>query len=94
MFLNTLDMVVMPKKTVDQNFQIAAKLKQEILTAIDRTAESDDISQGEIARRIGAERYNVNKIMRRKMLPSLDFLLKMAEAIGLDVELRIKKAKS
>lgn len=94
MFLNTLDMMEMPKKTVDQNFQIAAKLKQEILTAIDRTAESDDISQGEIARRIGAERYNVNKIMRRKMLPSLDFLLKMAEAVGLDVELRIKKAKS
>ena len=60
---------------------------------IESTMEKEDISQGEVARRIGAQRYNVNKIMRRKFPVSLDFLIKMAESIGLDVELKVRKAR-
>lgn len=48
---------------------------------------------GEIARRIGSLRHNINKIMRRKNAVSLDFLVKMAESIGLEVEMKIKQLK-
>lgn len=74
-------------------FKAAGKLKEDLLKAIEKKMEIDGISQGEVARRIGALRNNVNQIMRRKANTTLDFLVKIAESIGLDVELMIKKAK-
>lgn len=77
-----------------QEFQMAAILKEELLTAVEKTMAADGISQGEVARRIGAIRSNINKIMRRKYPVSVDFLLKMAESIDLNVEMKVKKAKT
>lgn len=84
----------MSKTESNQEFQTASRLKQELLEAIEKFMEQEKISQGEIARRIGAQRYNVNKVMRGKFPVTLDFLLKMAESIGLDVELKIKKPRA
>lgn len=68
-------------------------LREELLTMIEKTMEKENISQAEVARRIEAQRYNVNKILRRKFSVSLDFLVKMAESIGLDVDLKVRKIK-
>lgn len=70
---------------------MAVKIREELLMAIEKAMEKDQISQGEVARRIGALRNNINKIMRRKSIVSLDFLVKMAESIGLEVEMKIRK---
>lgn len=70
---------------------MASRLKKQLLGAIEKSMEKDGISQGEVARRIGAQRYNVNKVMRGKFPVTLDFLLKMAESIGLEVEMRVRK---
>lgn len=78
----------------EANYKMADRLKKELFAAIEAAMEKDGISQGEVARRIGAQRYNVNKLMRGKTVASLDFLLKIAESIGLDVELRIKRIKN
>lgn len=75
-------------------FTLADRLKEQLLTSIEKSMESANISQGEVARRIGALRRNVNQIMGRKKNASLDFILKMAESIGLDVEMRVKKSKA
>lgn len=83
----------MGKNEDRQEFQMAPKLKEQLLNAIEQTMEELEISQGEVARRIGAQRYNVNKVMRRKFAVTLDFLLKMAESIGLDVEIKAKRSK-
>lgn len=77
-----------------KEFKLTEKIKAELFAAIEQTMEDDNISQGEIARRIGIFRYNVNKIMRKKVPVSVDFLLKFAESIGLNVEMRIKKTKN
>lgn len=74
-------------------FKLADRLKEQLLTSIEKSMESANISQGEVARRIGALRRNVNQIMGRKKNASLDYILKMAESIGLDVEMRVKKPK-
>lgn len=84
----------MNKTESNQEFQTANRLKQELLEVIEVFMEQEEISQGEVARRIGAQRYNVNKVMRGKLPVTLDFLLKMAESIGLEVELKIKKPKA
>jgi plasmid maintenance system antidote protein VapI len=60
---------------------------------VERTMEKDGVTQAEVARRIGARRYNINKVMRRKNAVSLDFLLKIAESVGLEVEMKIRQKK-
>ena len=60
---------------------------------VEKTMEKDGITQAEVARRIGARRYNINKVMRGKNAVSLDFLLKIAESIDLDVEMKIRQKK-
>jgi predicted XRE-type DNA-binding protein len=75
-------------------FGLADRLKEQLLTSIEKSMEDANISQGEVARRIGALRRNVNQIMGRKKNASLDYILKIAESIGLDVEMRVKKPKA
>lgn len=69
------------------------RLKTELLAKIEETMEQDGISQGEVARRIGALRNNVNKVMRKNTIPTLDLLIKMSDAVGLKVDLKIRKLK-
>lgn len=74
-------------------FVLAERLKKELLAVIEKEMTAKNISQGEVARRIGALRRNVNQIMGRKKVASLDYILKMAESIGLDVEMRVRKSQ-
>lgn len=74
-------------------FTLAEKIKEQLLTTIEKSMKETNISQGEVARRIGALRRNVNQVLGRKKKASLDYILKMAESIGLDVELKIKRPK-
>lgn len=75
-------------------FKLAERLKEQLLTSIEKSMEDATISQAEVARRIGALRRNVNQIMGRKKNASIDYILNMAESIGLDVEMRVKKLKA
>jgi predicted XRE-type DNA-binding protein len=79
-----------PKKESEK----VERLKQELLSMIEQTMEKEGISQGEMARRLGAQRTNINNAMRGKIPVTLDFLVKMANAIGLDVEMKVRKAKA
>lgn len=80
---------------MDQDeFRLAERLKEELLIAIEEEMSTKDISQAEVARRIGALRRNVNQIVGRKKTASLDYILKMAESIGLDVEMKVRKTKA
>ncbi len=74
-------------------FTLADRLKEQLLTSIEKSMEDANISQGEVARRIGALRRNVNQIIGRKKNASIDYILKIAESIGLDVEMKVRKSK-
>lgn len=76
-----------------KEFRLADRLKEQLLTSIEKSMKEADISQGEVARRIGALRRNVNQVMGRKKNASIDYLLKMAESIGLEVEMKVRKPK-
>jgi transcriptional regulator with XRE-family HTH domain len=72
-------------------FQLADRIRTKLFSLIKKTMEEDGISQGEVARRIGSARPNVNKLMRGRDAASIDFLLKIAESLGLDAELKVRK---
>lgn len=67
------------------------KLKANLISEIEAEMKETAISQGEVARRIGAKRTNINMIIRRSAPVSLDFLVKMAETIGLKVSMKVSR---
>jgi len=76
---------------MEKKFYLTEKVKKEIFKLITDTMEKDGVSQGEIARRIGSARPNINKIFRGKEPVTIDFLLKIAESMDLDLELKQRK---
>ncbi|OYZ24484.1 MAG: hypothetical protein B7Y39_00820 [Bdellovibrio sp. 28-41-41] len=76
--------------SMKDEFILADQIREKLFLRVQKAMEQQDISQGEMARRIGAARTNINRVMCRKNAVSIDFLLKMAESIGLDVELKMR----
>lgn len=68
-------------------------LKNELIDHIVQEMERTEISQGEVGRRIDLQRENVNKILRKRKVASLDQLIRMANSIGLSVALKISRIK-
>lgn len=77
------------KKSQEMELRRVDEIKEELFQIAQSTMEKEGISQGEVARRIGAQRYNINKIMRKKTGVSLEFLVKMIESLGLTIKLKI-----
>jgi plasmid maintenance system antidote protein VapI len=67
------------------------RLKDELFSVIEVTMEKEGVSQGEVARRLGAQRTNINLAIRGRIPVTLDFLVKMAESLGLKVSLKASK---
>lgn len=69
-------------------------IKDKLTTAILKEMEKKELSQGEVARMIGLDRRNVNKILRgTERGVSIDQLVRIANGIGLDVDVIIKRSK-
>ena len=71
----------------------AEQIKDEVFFTIQKTMALEEITQAEVARRTGTQRYNINKVMRGKSFVSLEFLLTIAESIGLEIELKMRLKK-
>ncbi len=70
------------------------QLKEKLIFAIEREMDRKELSQGEVARMIGLDRRNVNKILRgTERGVSIDQLVRIANGIGLDVDVIIKRSK-
>lgn len=81
-------------KTLGVNCVDNSEIKNKILVAIEKEMERKELSQGEVARMIGLDRRNVNKILRgTERGVSIDQLVRIANGIGLDVDVIIKRSK-
>lgn len=70
------------------------QLKEKLTSVILKEMEKKGLSQGEVARMIGLDRRNVNKILRgTERGVSIDQLVRIANGIGLDVDVIIKRSK-
>lgn len=70
------------------------RIKNKLLAKIEEEMEKKELSQGEVARMVGLDRRNVNKILRgTERGVSIDQLVRIANGIGLDVDIIIKRSK-
>ncbi len=71
-----------------------ADLKEILKKAICDEMEANELTQGDVARTIGLDRRNVNKILRgTERGVSIDQFIRIANGIGLQVNMVIKRKK-
>ena len=70
------------------------EIKEKLTQAILKEMEKQSLSQGEVGRLIGMDRKNVNKTLRgTEKAISINQLVRIANGIGLDINLVIKRQK-
>jgi predicted XRE-type DNA-binding protein len=85
--------MTLPSSSMKKEFSQADRIREELFAVVEKTMEDDGVTQAEIARRVGAQRYNINKIVRKAAPVSLDFLVKIAESLGLELDLKVRRKK-
>ena len=73
--------------------KLADQIKEKLFGQIQKTMTEQELTQGEVAGRMGIARTNLNRVLCGKNGVSLEFLLKMAEHMSLDVELKVRLKK-
>jgi predicted XRE-type DNA-binding protein len=69
-------------------------IKEKILMAIEKEMQRRNLSQGDVARSIGLDRRNVNKIFRgTEKGVSIEQLIRIAQGIDLNIDVIIKRSK-
>ena len=70
------------------------ELKEKLVNKILAEMDKQELSQGDVGRLIGMDRKNVNKTLRgTERGVSLNQLIRIANGIGLKVEMIIKRSK-
>lgn len=73
--------------------KLADQIKEKLFGQLQKSIADQELTQGEVATRMGIERTNLNRVLNGKNGVSLEFLLKVAEHIDLDVELKVRPKK-
>ena len=69
------------------------KLRSELMMALKKHITRTEMSQAQVAKRLGVTQPRVSDLMRGKInLFGLDALVNMAAAAGLHVEMRVREA--
>ena len=72
----------------------AVELKRKILSKIEVEMKRIGMSQGELGRQLNVKRTDVNRYLRgTNPAVSLERLIEMAETVGLEVDVTIKRKK-
>lgn len=81
------------KKIIASNPEVAAELESnaveyQVISEIIRARSEQKVSQKELAERIGTRQSNISRLESGNYNPSLEFLEKVAEALGKKLEIR------
>lgn len=66
------------------------KLRYELISQIIEARTSQNITQEELARRVGTQRSNISRLESGKHNPSLDFMAKIARSLGKELQIVLK----
>lgn len=66
------------------------KPRYEIISQIIEARTEKNMTQTELAKRIGTQRSNISRLESGTYNPSLDFLIKVAGALGKELTIRMK----
>lgn len=65
------------------------KPRYEAIEQIIKARREMNISQAELAKRVGTQRSNISRLESGNYNPSLDFLIKVSEALGKNISVRL-----
>ena len=76
----------------DEEFKIEyekLKPRYEAIEQIIRARREQNITQAELAKRVGTQKSNISRLESGNYNPSLDFLVKIAESLGKKISVTI-----
>lgn len=77
----------------DEEFKIEyekLKPRYEAIEQIIRARKEQNITQAELAKRVGTQKSNISRLESGNYNPSLDFLVKVAESLGKSLRIQLK----
>lgn len=66
------------------------KPRYEIISQIIEARKEQNITQEELALRVGTQKSNISRLESGSYNPSLDFLVKVAKSLGKDIHIQIR----
>lgn len=64
--------------------------RYQAIEQIIRARKEQNITQSELAKRVGTQKSNISRLESGNYNPSLDFLVKVAESLGKSLSVKIK----
>ncbi len=64
--------------------------RYEIISQIIEARKENNITQSELAKRVGTQKSNISRLESGTYNPSLDFLIKVARGLGKELTVKIK----
>lgn len=77
----------------DEEFRVEyekLRPRYEAVKQIIRARKEQNITQAELAKRVGTQKSNISRLESGNYNPSLDFLSKVAESLGKSLKIEIK----
>lgn len=78
----------------DEEFKIEyekLKPRYEAIEQIIRARKEQNITQAELAKRVGTQKSNISRLESGNYNPSLDFLAKIAESLGKEISVKLNQ---
>ena len=66
------------------------KPRYELITQIIEARKEQNITQAELAKKVGTQKSNISRLESGNYNPSLDFLIKIAQGLGKELKIQIK----
>ena len=85
---NRKDPVVKPQRQIKKNTQLAPRY--EIVELLKTARKAQDITQEDLAQRVGTKKSNISRFESGRYNPSLDFLIKVSNSLGLQLQITLK----
>ena len=64
--------------------------RYEVVEQLKAARKEQDITQETLADRVGTKKSNISRFESGKYNPSLDFLIKVAESLGKQIQIKVK----
>ena len=69
------------------------QLRYEVISQLIDARKEQNLSQAELAKRVGTQKSNISRLESGNYNPSLDFLIKVVHCLGKDLEIQIRQTK-
>ena len=64
--------------------------RYEVISKLIELRKEQNITQAELARRVGTQKSNISRLESGNYNPSLDFLIKVVHSLGKELEIQIR----